>query len=152
MLPGSLLTASGRPALPPLGACLIALALGLLLALSGCQGVGQPSQQVLLDALELQIALTQRSIASALALDPPGAPQVSRVRVSHQEKVPIGDRQGLHLSGQFDWRLANDPYRVDSPFELYLLRGEKGQSWRLARPSAEGDRPGWVTDPLPLKG
>jgi hypothetical protein len=41
---------------------------------------------------------------------------------------------------------------VDSAFELYLLRGEKGQSWRLARPSADGDRPGWVTDPLPLKG
>jgi hypothetical protein len=74
------------------------------------------------------------------------------VRVSHQEKIPIGDRQGLHLSGQFDWRLANDPYRVDSAFELYLLRGEKGQSWRLARPSADGDRAGWVSDPLPLKG
>jgi hypothetical protein len=107
---------------------------------------------VLLDALALQIQLTQGSIARALELETPGLPQVSRVRVEDQQAMPIGDARGLRLAGRFDWRLADDPIRVDSPFELYLARGERGQSWRLARP--QGSEPGsgqaWITDPLPV--
>jgi len=136
---------------------LVAVVLGLLLLvpLSACGGVGQPPQKVLLSALALQIALTQRSIASALALDPgAAAPQVSRVRVESQQPLPIGEGRGLHLTGRFDWRLADDPIRVDSRFDLYLQRGERGQSWRLARPvgSADGTSQDWLIDPLPLAG
>ncbi|MCT0213947.1 hypothetical protein KQ306_08295 [Synechococcus sp. CS-1324] len=149
MLPALPVDASRR--LRPLPALLVLL-LALLLSLTGCQGVGQPPRQVLLDALELQIALTQQSIAQALDLPPPGPPQVSRVRVARQEAITIGEARGLHLTGQFDWRLAEDPYRVDSGFELFLQRGEKGQSWRLARPRDQNGSPGWVSDPLPLKG
>ena len=169
--PGSV----GRPR-----AALLALVLSVVvgLGLAGCSGIGQPSQGVLLRALGLQIALTQRSIASALALEPTGLPQVSRVRVERQEEVAIADGAGLHLSGRFDWRLADDPIRVDSPFELWLQRGERGQVWRLARPlpaSGPGQAaidPGglaqagvaqagrdqaalpqdWLIDPLPLPG
>jgi len=169
--PGSV----GRPR-----AALLALLLSVVmgLGLAGCSGIGQPSQGVLLQALGLQIALTQRSIASALALEPTGLPQVSRVRVERQEEVAIADGPGLHLSGRFDWRLADDPIRVDSPFELWLQRGERGQVWRLARPlaargtaqaaidpgglaQAEVDQAGadsaglaqeWLIDPLPLPG
>jgi hypothetical protein len=45
---------------------------------------------------------------------------------------------------------------VDSPFELFLQRGERGQSWRLARPVGPAPSAGadsqqtWITDPLPL--
>lgn len=167
--PGSV----GRPR-----AALLALVLSVVMGLAGCSGIGQPSQGVLLRALGLQIALTQRSIASALALEPTGLPQVSRVRVERQEEVAIADGAGLHLSGRFDWRLADDPIRVDSPFELWLQRGERGQVWRLARP-LPASRPGqaaidlgglaqagvdqagtdqaalaqdWLIDPLPLPG
>ncbi len=130
-------------------------------ALTGCSGVAQPPRSVLLQALELQIQLTQGSIAEALALEASGTPEVSRVRVAQQETMRIGDAKGLRLAGQFDWRLAGDPIRVDSPFELYLQRGERGESWRLARPSglaadgAAGDDASvqaWITDPLPLQG
>ena len=136
--------------------CLASVAVVLLLALplSACGGA-QPSQKVLLSALALQIELTQRSIASALALDAgAAAPQVSRVRVESQEQLPIGDGRGLHLTGRFDWRLADDPIRVDSRFDLYLQRGERGQSWRLARPvgSTDGTRQDWIIDSLPLPG
>jgi len=134
-----------------LGGPRLVVLLVLLVVLAGCQAIGQPPRQVLLDALELQIALTQQSIAQALDLPPPGPPQVSRVRVKRQEAVAIGEAKGLHLTGQFDWRLADAPYRVDSGFELFLQRGEKGQSWRLARPRQEGESVGWVTDPLPVK-
>ena len=36
----------------------------------------------------------------------------------------------------------------------YLQRGERGQSWRLARPSGseDGETQDWLTYPLPLKG
>jgi hypothetical protein len=146
-------------------AWLLPLLLVVSTALTGCSGVGQPPRSVLLQALELQIQLTQGAIAQALALEAGGTPEVSRVRVAQQESVRIGEAKGLRLVGQFDWRLAGDPIRVDSPFELYLQRGERGQSWRLARPVAgdggaavgtgsnsTADLQTWITDPLPLKG
>ena len=124
----------------------------LSFALSAC-GAAQPSQKVLLSALALQIDLTQRSIAEALQLSPAdGMPQVSRVRVESQQEMAIGGSKGLHLTGRFDWRLAGDPIRVDSAFDLYLQRGERGQSWRLARPSgsSDGSTQDWIIDPLPI--
>ena len=129
-------------------------ALMLPLGLSGCGGPGQPSQRVLLDALALQIRLTQEQVAGALGLASGGIPEVSRVRVEEQESLRIGEARGLRLAGRFDWRLRGDPIRVDSPFTLYLQRGERGESWRLAQPSlrAEGPEPDWFTYPLPLPG
>jgi len=132
----------------------LALALLLLLPLAACGGPGQPPRAVLLNALALQIQLTQGAIAEALALEPQadGQPEVSRVRVASQESLSIGGSRGLHLTGAFDWRLPGDPIRVDSPFELYLQRGERGQSWRLAQPSGTaGGSQEWLTYPLPLK-
>ena len=93
-------------------------------------------------------------MAQALRLEPAGLPEVSRVRVEEQQPVAIGEARGLRLTGRFDWRLAEDPIRVDSPFELYLQRGERGRSWRLARPlavEADGTQ-AWITEPLPLPG
>ena len=123
----------------------------LTLLLSGCLGSTMPPRRVVLDALGLQIRLTQAAVAESLDLDPPGQPELSRVRVEHQQKLSIGERPGLRLSGRFDWRLAGDPFRVDTPFELYLQRGEQRQSWRLARPIGlrDGEQQ-WLSDPLPL--
>lgn len=154
-LPTPLVPAAGRR--PAATARVLALLLALLLPLSACGGPGQPSQGVLLDALALQIQLTQGAIARALDLDAPGLPQVSRVRVEEQALLTVGGEKGLRIAGRFDWRLPGDPIRVDSPFELYLQRGERNQSWRLALPSG-GSRDGdetiqdWTTYPLPLPG
>ena len=151
MLP---LLPSPHPRRPALAALVLAPLLALVLLLGGCSRAGQPPRSVLLDALSLQIQLTQGAIARALDLEAGGLPEVSRVRVERQEAVPIGDGRGLRLAGHFDWRLPGDPIRVDSPFELYLQRGAKGQSWRLARPSGstDGSNQDWITDPLPLPG
>ena len=126
----------------------------LVLTVQGCSSASQPPRAVLLEALSLQIRLTQDQVAQALRLQPAGLPEVSRVRVEEQEPIAIGDARGLRLMGRFDWRLAEDPIRVDSPFELYLQRGERGQSWRLARPlaGAEDGVQDWITEPLPLPG
>jgi hypothetical protein len=132
---------------------LLPLLLVVSVVLSGCQAVGQPPRSVLLQALALQIELTQGAIAQALDLEAQGLPEVNRVRVEEQQTINIGEARGLRLAGRFDWRLPGDPFRVDSPFELYLLRGEKGQTWRLARPVGGTDSiQDWLTDPLPLKG
>jgi len=159
MLPGPTTPTAAAPLPRQLGLALgraLALLLSVLLSLgiSACNGIGQPPQKVLLSALALQIDLTQRAIASALELSAEGEPVVSRVRVESQESLPIGSGRGLHLSGRFDWRLPGDPIRVDSAFDLYLQRGERGQSWRLARPvgSADGTSQDWLIDPLPLPG
>ncbi|QEY31497.1 hypothetical protein EVJ50_03770 [Synechococcus sp. RSCCF101] len=133
-----------------------ASAIGLSLLLTACGGPGDPPRAVVLQALALQIELTQTSIADALRLDAEGAPVVSRVRLSDQEVMRIDGAAALHLSGQFDWRLPGDAVRVNSPFDLVLTRGEKRQSWRLARPlpmppAGQGER-AWRTYPLPLPG
>jgi len=147
------------PLLPsPLGRSLLlaplvlAPMLALMLLLGGCTRGAQPPRSVLLDALSLQIQLTQGAIARALDLEAGGLPEVSRVRIEQQDAVAIGEGRGLHLSGRFDWRLPGDAIRVDSPFELYLQRGARGESWRLARPSgsSDGSSQDWITDPLPL--
>jgi hypothetical protein len=141
-----------RQVLAPL---LLAVVLLLPLGLSGCSAAGQPPRSTVMAALGLQIELTQGSIARALGLESGGLPEVSRVRIEEQQALPIADGKGLRLAGRFDWRLAGDPIRVDSPFEIYLQRGERGQSWRLARPlsAAQGDGPQeWLIDPLPIRG
>jgi hypothetical protein len=134
------------------GRFLATLAL-LALCLGGCVPSSSPSQGTLLQALALQIQLTQADVARALGLEHVGQPLVSRVRVERQEPVAIGSNSGLRLTGRFDWRLGKDPYRVDAPFEIFLERGARGESWRLARPDGgapEGTQD-WLTYPLPLR-
>ena len=125
--------------------------LSIVVSLTACNG-SQPPRAFLNEALALQIQLTQSAIASSLDLTPmPIAPSVSRVRVEDQESFALGDEQGLRISGRFDWQLPGDRVQVDSPFELFLQRGSRGQSWRLARPKGgSDDRQAWLTYPLGL--
>ena len=125
--------------------------LSIVVSLTACNG-SQPPRALLNEALALQIQITQSAIASSLDLTPmPIAPSVSRVRVEDQESFALGDEQGLRISGRFDWQLPGDRVQVDSPFELFLQRGSRGQSWRLARPKGgSDDRQAWLTYPLGL--
>jgi hypothetical protein len=126
--------------------------LSIVVSLTACNG-SQPPRALLNEALALQIQLTQSAIASSLDLTPmPVAPSVSRVRVEDQESFALGDEQGLRISGRFDWQLPGDRVQVDSTFELFLQRGSRGQSWRLARPKGgSDDRQAWLTYPLGLE-
>jgi len=120
--------------------------------LSACVASDQPPRSVLLSALSQQIQFTQTSIARSLDLDAAGVPEVSRVRLEDQDAIRIGDQKGVHLTGRFDWRLPGDAVKVDSAFELYLERGERGESWRLAIPngSDDGQSQAWMTYPLAI--
>ena len=131
------------------------ISLLLAVGLASCSPSSGPPRSVVLDALSLQIELTQTSIAQSLDLPPmSGHPKVSRVRIEEQGTIKIDGRRGMHLQGQFDWQLPGDRFQVDSPFVLYLEQGEKQQSWRLAQPASAQTGPGedqrWLTYPLPL--
>ena len=126
---------------------------GLAFYLSACGAAYEPPRQQLLLALSLQIQLTQAAISRSLQLpELNSAPAVSRVRIEDQQQIRIGEQLGVKLSGRFDWQLPGDRMQVDSPFEIYMERGERGESWRLARPGGSGDglTQDWLTFPLPL--
>jgi hypothetical protein len=146
-------SAAMLPVLPSVQRLGLAIACTVLLFwLTACSLLAQPPRQSLLQALELQISLTQGDLAQALQLQPPTAsPFISRVRLEHQGTTKVLDQKVWQLSGRFDWQLPADRLRVDSPFQVWLLPGEKGQSWRLLRPPSQTD-PQWRSYPLPLKG
>ena len=122
----------------------------LLVACSG----PQPPRSLVGDALLLQIELTQKDIAKTLELSSIGDnPIISRVRITKQNQVQIGDVPGIAISGFFDWQLPGDSIKVDSGFEIYLQRGELDKSWLLARPKRSSSEfpelsQEWLTYPL----
>ena len=119
---------------------------------ASCGVNSDPPRSIVMEALQTQISATQSSISESLGLDPSTTdPVVSRVRVGHQETLKLDGQRFTHLEGSFDWQLPQDPVRVDSAFELFLLRGERGEGWTLARPvSGKADIQRWLLYPLGL--
>lgn len=128
-------------------------AVSAIFLLSSCSMRSEPPRAIVIEALQSQILTTQVSIAQSLDLEPlASAPDVSRVRVDHQETVQVDGERFIHLEGSFDWQLPQDSVRVDSTFDLYLQRGPRGEGWSLARPvSSSGDNTQrWLLYPLGL--
>ena len=123
------------------------------LLLTSCSWNSQPPRRVVIEALQTQIVATQTSISESLGLDPMiNAPTISRVRVEHHDDLQVEGERFVHLEGSFDWQLPQDSIRVDSAFELYLQRGQRGDGWTLARPvGGQGDDvQHWLLYPLGL--
>ena len=135
-----------------IGRSVVSLCLISLLLIS-CSWTSQPPRNIVNEALQTQIVTTQTSISESLGLDPMiNIPKVSRVRVIHHDEVQVQGESFVHLEGSFDWQLPQDSVRVDSAFELYLLRGSRGEGWTLARPAGgQGDDvQRWLLYPLGL--
>ncbi len=132
---------------------LVAMVLVLMVVvLPACSATGQPPRQILMQALAMQVQFTQEDLAAALQLPAlSGEPSLRRIRLEQQGHESVEGQKALRLQGQFDWSLPDDPIRVDSPFDLLLLPGSKGQSWPLLRPPA-GDGVGWRSYPLTRQG
>ena len=136
----------------PIGRSISSLFLISLLLIS-CSWNSQPPRNIVIEALQAQIIATQASISESLGLDPmTNIPKVSRVRVTHHDDVQVESERFVHLEGSFDWQLPQDSIRVDSAFELYLQRGQRGDGWTLARPvGGQGDDvQHWLLYPLGL--
>ena len=135
-----------------IGRSVVSLCLISLLLIS-CSWTSQPPRNIVNEALQTQIVTTQASISESLGLDPMiNIPKVSRVRVIHHDEVQVQGENFVHLEGSFDWQLPQDSIRVDSAFELYLQRGQRGDGWTLARPvGGQGDDvQHWLLYPLGL--
>ena len=120
---------------------------------TSCAFNSEPPRSLVIEALQAQIAVTQSSISESLGLSPSiKVPTVSRVRVDHQETLKVDGQRFTHLEGSFDWQLPQDRVRVDSSFELFLLEGQRGEGWTLARPVAgeADDLQHWLLYPLGL--
>ena len=120
---------------------------------TSCGFISDPPRSIVIEALQLQISATQSSISESLGLNPSTTdPVVSRVRVGRQETLKLDGQRFTHLEGSFDWQLPQDPVRVDSAFEVFLLRGERGEGWTLARPVSgkADDIQRWLLYPLGL--
>ena len=130
--------------------CLCSL---MAVMLTACSLGHEPPRSIINEALAQQIVITQSAIASSLNLPvSTEVPSVSRVRIEQQEQIKLDGSRLVHLLGSFDWQLPGDSMRVDSAFELFLERGEHGDSWSLARPLASS--PGqqqWQLFPLGLE-
>lgn len=134
---------------------LFSLACVMMLAgmLSACSLSQDPPRGIVIEALQTQIVATQASISESLGLDPAiSVPSVSRVRIDQQETLKLEGERFIHLEGSFDWQLPRDSVRVDSAFELFLQRGQRGEGWILARPVAgqSDDSQRWLLYPLGL--
>ena len=120
---------------------------------TSCSFSSDPPRSLVIEALQAQITVTQSSISESLGLNPSiKVPAVSRVRVDHQETLKVDGQRFTHLEGSFDWQLPQDRVRVDSSFELFLLKGQRGEGWTLARPVAgeADDLQHWLLYPLGL--
>ena len=123
----------------------------MLVLLPACSASGQPPRQILMQALALQVQFTQEDLAAALQLPAlSGEPSLRRIRLEQQGREAVEGQQALRLQGRFDWSVTHDTNRVGIPFELMLLPGSKGQSWRCCPPAAEGV--GWRSYPLTRQG
>ncbi len=118
----------------------------------GCQGFRNPPDSVVKEALQLQIQMTHDSLNKFLALDHHIA-EVVRVKVDSTNYVQFEEGKLLSVSGYSYCKFPDLAEKVASPFNLFLERGEKGQSWRLAKGSFSSNSSfnQWTTYPLPIK-
>ena len=128
------------------------LAFLLSLATFGCVSTRYPPNSVLRDALALQMRLTERSLDKVVDLEE-GLIEVISVKSSSIDYVKNQEGRLLSISGRCDCKFPGLKEKTDSPFQLFLEQGVKGESWRLARPntSFSGVIKEWSTYPLPIK-
>ena len=117
----------------------------------GCQANHNPSISVVKDALEIQIELTDRTLESLLDVELDGSKVIS-LKVERNEYIPFHKGELLSISGHLDLESSYDQEIINIPFSVFLEKGEKGESWRLARPSNpyEGLNREWISYPLPI--
>ena len=132
----------------------VIFALLLTLQLGACKSFTAPSGEVLREALSLQLQLTRSLISNSIEPEIPQRARIKRVRVENRSFVALGEKDDalLRINGFFDWQIRNDVVNVEIPFELFLEKGSKGESWRLARPIGSVDNLSqrWITYALPI--
>ena len=118
----------------------------------GCTGSQLPSNLVLKDALELQMNLTHFSLDELLQTKLE-TPELTDLKVDSSTYLDNSNGRILSISGRINYRYPDEIEKVKGSFQMFLERGKKGESWRLAKPviSLDGISKEWLTYPLPIK-
>ena len=122
----------------------------IVFGLSACSTLKQPSNNLLIDALKLEIELTQASLVQSLDIEFDGNAVVTNVRVDSDELVKSGAENIHHISGKFDWKINPSFKSVDNIFELFLRQHNNDLSWQLLKPIISSDKSyqDWISFPI----
>lgn len=114
----------------------------LCLVVSGC-GVKLliPDMVLVKQAIARQITLDQKQVARQLFWSETVPKfQLQRVTISAIEPMVIQNLQSYQVRGSYDLTLKFSKrqwQQQQNPFEVYLQRQQRGETWRLARPQIE---------------
>jgi hypothetical protein len=125
-----------------------AIALSLLLTACGTVGVKLP-QDLVEQAIALQLSQTQQELSQQLRLDLQPEIQIRRVKISEKKPLQIQELQAYQVKGTCDYTIQLPKRAItqrQAPFEVYLQRQKEGKTWRLAFiKTNENDEPIWAT-------
>lgn len=131
------------------------LAILLTVLLVACSPLAvAPSNQLVQQALALELTQTQQELHQQLRLDhPEDQPEISRLVIQEMTPLVIQGLQSFHVRGTYNLTVHLSDRRVtqsQNPFDLYLQRQPEGKTWRLAHYVPEGeDGPTWLTQLIP---
>ncbi len=143
----------------PLRTGIAILLIGVLSLLTAC-GTGVPglSQQVVRQAIALQLTLAQTELNQQLGLGDPNPNDfaVKHVQITQVEPTAIANTDTYRVTGSYDLKIkqAGASLTQHSPFEVYLQPQIENKTWRLARLQG-GTRqhpPTWGTYLIPMDG
>ncbi|HIK26930.1 MAG: hypothetical protein N3E45_09710 [Oscillatoriaceae bacterium SKW80] len=129
----------------------------LTILLTACTEIGPgPNNQLVKQALALQLSQTQAQLEKQLHLSQPPELEIEKITIKKREPIQIEDLQGFRINGTYDIKvkLSNKEIRQSrKPFEVYLQRQEQAKTWRLARllKNKNGEET-WATYLLPPAG
>jgi hypothetical protein len=127
----------------------------LSLGLTACSIGGTPSQQIVEQALSIQVEQIQAELSRQLKMtDTSTSFSIHHVVVNQQQPFKIAELPGYQVQGTYDYTLKapnRELSRSKNPFELYLQRQPENKTWRLARLQLnEAGESYWLTQRLPF--
>jgi hypothetical protein len=122
------------------------LLIGLLMACG--REIAAPSNQILKQAIALEVDHTQTALSRQLQLSQPSSSSFSVSHIAIKQKTPlmIENLPGVHLQGTYDLGFKLSGRQItqhQNDFDLYLQRQKDEKSWQLAHPNTDG---AWSTE------
>ncbi len=96
----------------------------------------EPNQELVKQAIALQLSQTQQQLSHYLELSQPQQWQIDQVVITLLEPLQIQHLSSFHVQGTYDLKLqlsGDEQVRRQNFFEIYLQRQSEGKTWRLAR-------------------
>ena len=130
-------------------ACNFILIVFLCLLQYGCSISHNPSVSVVKKALQLQVQLTDQKLSEVLGAEA-AIKEFSRVHIEESSFIDYPNEKILSVLGHFEYELQDSKDPLTSPFQLFLTRGEKKQSWILLNQQISSGNSKWTVYPIPI--